>query len=111
MNPKDFPTTSTTFEAPTANTSALNIESSSNGTAQLCNWSAPKRVKVDIFIDRIEVLYTQYPLLTYGTPYFENENKSRVFKITYSCVDGKWNKSDPIYGEIIPATQESYQFD
>lgn len=34
----------------------------------------------------------------------------RVFKIIYSCKDGNWNKSERIYGEIIPATEETYKF-
>ena len=33
-----------------------------------------------------------------------------VFKIVFSCIDGKWNKSDRIYGKIIPPSEESYEF-
>ena len=37
---------------------------------------------------------------------------SRVYKIVYSCLDGKWHKSDRIYGEIIPkqVIEETYKF-
>lgn len=36
----------------------------------------------------------------------------RVYKIVYSCLDGKWHKSDRIYGEIIPeqVIEETYKF-
>lgn len=34
----------------------------------------------------------------------------RVFKIIYSCQDGKWHKSEPIYGTINPSVKESYTF-
>lgn len=33
-----------------------------------------------------------------------------VFKIIFSCIDGKWNKSQPIYGKVIPEQKEYYQF-
>lgn len=37
---------------------------------------------------------------------------NRVYKIVYSCLDGKWHKSDRIYGEIIPkqVIEETYKF-
>ena len=37
---------------------------------------------------------------------------SRVYKIVYSCLDGKWHKSDRIYGELIPeqVIEETYKF-
>jgi hypothetical protein len=35
----------------------------------------------------------------------------RAVKIVYSCVDGKWNKSEPIYGKIIPAQDEYFEFE
>ena len=36
----------------------------------------------------------------------------RVYKIVYSCLDGKWHKSDRIYGEIIleQIIEETYKF-
>jgi hypothetical protein len=37
--------------------------------------------------------------------------EERVFKIVYSCVDGKWNKSEKIYGKIIPSQKEYYEFE
>lgn len=37
---------------------------------------------------------------------------NRIYKIVYSCLDGKWHKSDRIYGEIIPkqVIEETYKF-
>ena len=34
----------------------------------------------------------------------------KVYKIIYSCKDGKWNKSEKIYGEIVPRQGETYKF-
>ena len=37
---------------------------------------------------------------------------NRVYKIVYSCLDGKWHKSDRIHGEIIleQVIEETYKF-
>ena len=56
--------------------------------------------------DCIEMIYqernnTVYPP-RYPTP--------RIFKIVFSCVDGKWHKSDRIYGKVVPAQKERYEF-
>jgi hypothetical protein len=60
--------------------------------------------------ETIEMLYTQTSKLsrTGGLPPYQDE---RAIKIVYSCVDGKWNKSDPIYGNIIPAQGEYFKFE
>lgn len=57
--------------------------------------------------DFIELVYIQDP------PYWISSSNisKQVFKIKYSCVDGKWNKSQPIYGKHIPASGESYEFE
>ena len=60
--------------------------------------------------ETIEIIYTQtsqYSRTGGLSPYHDE----RAVKIIYSCVDGKWNKSEPIYGTIIPATDEDYDFD
>jgi hypothetical protein len=36
--------------------------------------------------------------------------EQRVFKTVFSCVDGRWNKSERIYGEVVAAKLESYSF-
>jgi hypothetical protein len=62
--------------------------------------------------ESIEIIYkeTLSSNCTY-TINFTSPPKERIFKIVYSCVDGKWNKSEPIYGNIIPAQEEYYDFD
>ena len=60
--------------------------------------------------ESIEVIYTQqlcYTMLGGFPPYSDK----RAVKIIYSCIDGKWNKSNPIYGKIIPAKDEYYEFE
>lgn len=63
-------------------------------------WSpAPVFIRAQEVGESVEFIYKQVgPIIT------------EVFKIVYSCVDGKWNKSAPIYGEIIPPQGETYLF-
>lgn len=68
-----------------------------------------KMVSFEEFENRIEVVYTEKSDLCYTT-YPPTYPERRVYKIIYSIVDGKWNKSDKIYGEIIPVQGETYEF-
>lgn len=52
--------------------------------------------------DRIEILYKEIPNIW--------PSVIKVYKIIYSCKDGKWNKSDKIYGTLVPAVDEHYEF-
>jgi hypothetical protein len=73
-------------------------------------WNHTERIEVREVGESIEMIYKQTSSLyrTVGLhPYYDE----RLFKIVYSCVDGKWNKSEPIYGKIIPAQDESYEFE
>jgi hypothetical protein len=76
-------------------------------------WNEPIRVDVIDTGNSIEMIYVQTKnSVSCGYshyPYYLNEK--RVFKIVYSCVDGKWHKSEPIFGRIIPASDEYYDFD
>jgi len=72
-------------------------------------WGTPERVDVIEWQDCIEFIYKETSNITY-TIYPAPPPQTRVFKITFSCVDGKWNKSDRIYGEIMPAQEEYYSF-
>lgn len=71
-------------------------------------WSEPYRDEVYVYDDRIEMIYIQYTCYSYSP---SPPSERRVYKIIYSCVDGKWNVSEPIYGKIIPATEETYEFE
>ena len=71
-------------------------------------WSEPYRYKVYVYDDRIEMIYIQYTCYSYSP---SPPSERRVYKIVYSCVDGKWNVSEPIYGKIVPATEETYEFE
>lgn len=70
------------------------------------NWSEPKLVETIIKSESVELIYTQYTTIFIDWQGSEH----RCFKIIFSCIDGKWNKSKPIYGEIIPANRETYKF-
>ncbi len=73
------------------------------------SWSFPERVDVIETPDSIELIYKQTSMITY-TSWPSPRPSERVFKIVFSCKDGKWHKSEPIYGEIIPASEEKYEF-
>jgi len=69
-------------------------------------WGTPEFIKFYRHEDQVEALYkeTSRVYLSHIGP------ETRVFKIVYSCIDGQWNESERIYGEIIPATKEDYEF-
>lgn len=70
-------------------------------------WSSPELLETHVLEESIELVYLQRR--TYSiSPWVATE---RCFKIVYSVVDGKWNKSEPIDGQIIPASGVTYQFD
>jgi hypothetical protein len=72
-------------------------------------WGLPKQIDFIECSDSIEIIYKEAYNGTYNSyPYQDLEE--RVFKIVFSCEDGKWNKSDRIYGEIIPSADEYYEF-
>ena len=73
-------------------------------------WSNPVRVEIVERLESIEIIYKQTSLGSLGI-YPPAPPTERVFKIVYSCKDGKWHKSKPIYGTIVPQTKETYIFD
>jgi len=74
------------------------------------NWGTPVRVEVNEVGETIEMIYKQTSNIVYST-WPVSRPEDRVFKIVYSCKDGKWHKSNPIYGKIIPAQAEYYEFE
>jgi aromatic ring-opening dioxygenase LigB subunit len=91
-------------------TNGINLLSCSGTTSILNTWSNPERVEVNEVGETIEMIYKQTSMLTY-TVYPSPPTEVRVFKIVYSCVDGKWNKSEPIFGKIIPLQDEYFEFE
>ena len=76
---------------------------------QFNQWGLPKRVDIRIFTNSIEIIYKETSLISYGGG-FDSKMPERVYKIIYSCIDGKWNESERIYGEIVGAMDEYYKF-
>ncbi len=83
---------------------------SSVTTVSLNNWSNPERVSVKEVGDTIEMIYTEVSNITLAV-YPPRPPARRVYKVIYSCKNGKWNKSERIYGEILPAQEEDYVFE
>lgn len=72
-------------------------------------WSSPVLVDTIINDDSVDFIYKETSMIS-TFKYPPGSPNERVFKIIFSCIDGKHNKSERIYGEIIPATSESYDF-
>jgi hypothetical protein len=77
-----------------------------NPVKEIEDWlQKPKGVLINVTEceDHIELTFKEQ------TSYFST-SEMKVYKIIYSVIDGKLNKSEKIYGKIIPATEESYIF-
>lgn len=81
----------------------------STGTSCLNQWSFPQRLEVNEFPDSIEMIYEETSIITL-TVHPSPHPQKRYFKIVFSCVDGKWNKSERIYGRKIE-NQSYFEFD
>lgn len=81
-----------------------------HGTSNYNLWSYPELINVIENNDSIEMIYKETSMICH-TSFPAPPPEVRVFKYIFSCVDGKWNKSDRIYGRIIPASDESYEFE
>ena len=83
-----------------------------NGTLTNINtWHPAQRVSVKECAESVEMIYKETSMGNYTGIYPILPKEERVFKIVYSCINGKWNKSDRIYGNIIPAQDEEYKFE
>jgi hypothetical protein len=60
--------------------------------------------------ETIEMIYIEKTSV-YRTTHGELYNDEIPVKFIFSCIDGKWNKSEPIYGKIIPAQEERFEFE
>ncbi len=80
-----------------------------NGTtANINQWGFPQRLKVNELPDSIEMIYEETSTTTLAV-YPPRTPQKRYFKIVFSCIDGKWNKSERIYGEKIER-EEYFKF-
>lgn len=93
-----------------SNTASAWFNQNSGTTSNVSLWGFPTRIAVNEFSNHIEMIYKQTYMATL-TSYPSPPPQERVFKIIFSCQDGKWHKSEPIYGTIIPESLETYEFD
>lgn len=93
----------------TTGTNTTNMFASFNCTTSMNSWSTPEIVETLEIGDSVELIYKQWSNVYTDTHSLKHPSE-RVFKVVYSCIDGKWNKSDPIYGKIIPAGEQCYDF-
>lgn len=70
----------------------LNLTKTTYGSRPMLNF--PEGYHFEIFLEGLDV----------------SSSEVKAIKSVFSCVDGKWNQSDRIYGDIIPAAPESYVF-
>jgi hypothetical protein len=62
------------------------------------DWYPAKQINFFDLGNSLEIMYEQKCV---KTPLNDIKPLERVFKIIYSCVDGKWNKSERIYASMI----------
>jgi len=84
------------------------VYTGTGGTTVGFMWTNPTRLQVNERIDSIEMIYEETSLATL-TIHFSQPPEKRYFKIVFSCVDGKWNKSERIYGKKIER-EEYFEF-
>lgn len=84
------------------------VYTGTGGTTAGFMWSAPTRLQVNERIDSIEMIYEETSLISLAV-HPPRPPEKRYFKIVFSCVDGKWNKSEKIYGKKIEH-QEYFEF-
>lgn len=82
----------------------------STTTSWMEQYGEPKLLSVIDGYGVVEITYIE-TAMTYIMYGYNDTPPRRVFKIIYSCVDGKFHKSERIYGKIIPATDEMYEFE
>ena len=56
--------------------------------------------------DSIELIYRQYYKYSISNGIELPAQEPIIYKIVYSVVNGKWNKSEPIYGKVVLATKK-----
>jgi len=100
------------MKTPNLTTSGAQLSNIFNfgGTTQSDFWGSPSLIEIRDDGRSLEMIYKQTSTVTL-TVNRTLPPQERVFKIIYSCMDGKWHKSQPIFGKIIPATDEWYDFD
>jgi hypothetical protein len=84
----------------------LGVNDGTTTSAKINLWHSPTLIETNEVGESIEMIYKEVSLISKN-----NIKEERVFKIIFSCIDGKWNKSERIYGEIVPPTNEYYNFD
>jgi len=83
------------------------METSTTSTVKMEQWDIPVFVSAKEVGETIEMIYKQTEKFTTrvmsgGIPDYQ----TRAVKIIFSCLDGKWNKSEPIYGTVQQAQEE-----
>lgn len=91
----------------TGNISAVAIGTSINTNG---NFWFPELIETRVYSDSIEQIFkeTSQTVLAVYPP---RPSEQRVYKIIYSCKDGKWHVSEKIYGSIVPTQHEYYDFE
>ena len=84
------------------------MEASNNSVTNYSDFGEPFLVDTIINEKSIELIYKENSNYAYFT--YPPMVDQRVFKIIFSCKNGKWHKSERIYGEIIPASDETFIF-
>lgn len=72
------------------------------------DWTEPNLVEVDEGKNYLALTYTEDRVSNFYNGTSGSVESRRVYKVIYSCIGGKWHKSEKIYGKIVPSTKETY---
>jgi hypothetical protein len=72
------------------------------------DWTEPNLVEVDEGKNYLALTYTEDRVSNFYNGTSGSVESRRVYKVIYSCIGGKWHKSEKIYGKIVPPTKETY---
>ena len=87
----------------------MDLNVTNTGTVFINQFSTPIRIDVIENNNFIEFIYKETSNIALAV-YPPRPPEERVFKIIFSCKDGKWHKSERIYGQIVSEQAESYIF-
>lgn len=90
----------------------LNVNTGASDTSSITSWDGwgnPYIIDTILGNKSIELVYRRDAQFTH-TVFPVSTPNPKIFKIIYSCKNGKWHKSEKIKGYYVSKKEESYEF-
>jgi hypothetical protein len=75
----------------------------------ISRYSCVKLIDTLIFEDRIELVYRGI-LSSTALPIQQHIHNFEIWKNVYGCINGKFAMIEHVFGEYVPAQEETYKF-